>query len=53
MVFGQGCPQKLEGRLFPEEEERAEKYSQLNWWFTSNIFTIQNYLVVSLQTAQL
>ena len=24
--------QKLEGKLFPEEEERAEKYSQLNWW---------------------
>ena len=47
MVFGQGWPQKLEGRLFPEEEERAEKYSQLNWWLTSNTFTIQNYLVVS------
>ena len=52
MVFGLGWPQKLEGKLFPEEEERVEKYSQLNWP-TSNTFTIQNYLVVLQQNAQL
>jgi len=47
MVFGLGWLQKLEGQLFPEEEERAEKYSQLNWWLASKTFTIQNYLVAS------
>ena len=30
MVFGQEWPQKLEGKLFPEEEERAEKFYLLN-----------------------
>lgn len=47
MVFGPEWPQKLEGQLFLEEEERAEKYSQLNWWLTSNTFIVQNYLVAS------